>query len=551
MNAFRTLLTVGTGIALIVALTGCSTNNPPSASPTAGSSSTSASARADVCENPSVPTELPPAVAELSASTGTSEGGSVVETSFPTVQGLPFVEPPTISSSDGKLTTEFNASDASYTVGGRKISGLTYQGQFMGPTLLVDPGDTIEITLKNSLKNPTNFHTHGMHTSPVTTSDNVLRVMPGNGTDNQVLIEIPEKVAPGTYWYHAHLHGLTEEQVMRGLSGAIVIAGLNDRLPAELQAIPDHLLALKDVQLKGTSIVSTNIDSNAPTTRLVNAQVNPVLRAQPGCTQLLRLGNFSADIWYHLKLDAAKFYVIAEDANVVTQVVARDELLLPPAKRFDVLVRWDDAGDYKLKTLAYSTGATGDSYPERVLATFRVAGEKATPIEMPATMGELPTDQSPSMDNDTITKHRTITFSENNTAGTFFINGKQFSNGAPLLTAKLGTTEEWTIKNVTQEFHPFHIHVNDFQIMSVNGKPYDALSLQDTVPLPIGGEIVIRMRFIDYVGKYVFHCHILAHEDAGMMAAIAVTEDGKPPSIDQQDAWGQPLLDHSNMPGMP
>lgn len=544
----RTLLTVGTGLAFLAAMSGCSTNNPSSSPP--ASATTSASAPAVVCANLGIPTELPAAVADLTASTTTPEGGAVVETSFPTVQGLPFVDVPTIASKDGLVSTSFNASDASYTVAGRKISGLTYQGQFMGPTLLVNPGDTIQITLKNSLKEPTNFHTHGMHTSPITTSDNVLRVMPGDGTDNPVLIQIPKKITPGTYWYHAHLHGLTEEQVMGGLSGAIVISGLNDRLPKELQAIPDHLLALKDVQLKGNTIVNTNIESNA-TTRLVNAQVNPVLTAQPGCTQLLRLGNFSADIWYHLKLDGAKFFVIAEDANVVTRVEAHAELLLPPAKRFDVLVRWDDAGDYKLKTLAYSTGTTGDNYPERVLATFKVAGEKATPVEMPTTMGELPTDQSPSMNNDTIAARRTMVFSENTTAGTFFINGKQFSNGAPLVTAKLGTNEEWTLKNVTEEEHPFHIHVNDFQIMSINGKPYDAVSLQDTVPLPAGGEVVIRMRFLDYVGKYVFHCHILAHEDGGMMAAIAVTEDGKPPSVDQHDAWGQPMLDHYNMPGMP
>ncbi|MGV8908134.1 MAG: multicopper oxidase domain-containing protein [Propionicimonas sp.] len=545
----RTLLTVGTGFVLLVAMSGCATNNPSSSPPTAPT--TSASTPAVVCANPSIPTELPPAVADLTASTTTPAGGAVVETSFPTVQGLPFVDVPSIASKGGVVSASFNASDASYTVAGRKISGLTYQGQFMGPTLLVDPGDTIQITLKNSLKDATNFHTHGVHTSPITTSDNVLRVMPGAGTDNPVLIQIPKKIAPGTYWYHAHLHGLTEEQVMGGLSGAIVISGLNDRLPKELQAIPDHLLGLKDVQLKGNTIVNTNIDSNAATTRLVNAQVNPVLAAQPGCTQLLRLGNFSADIWYHLKLDGAKFFVIAEDANVVTKVQAMDELLLPPAKRFDVLVRWDDPGDYKLRTLAYSTGTTGDNYPERVLATFTVAGEKATPIEMPTSMGDLPSDQAPVMNDDTIAAHRTMVFSENTTAGTFFINGKQFSNGAPLVTAKLGTTEEWTLKNVTQEEHPFHIHVNDFQIMSINGKPYDAVSLQDTVPLPAGGEVVIRMRFLDYVGKYVFHCHILAHEDGGMMAAIAITEDGKTPSVDQQDAWGQPLLDHSTMPGMP
>jgi FtsP/CotA-like multicopper oxidase with cupredoxin domain len=534
------LLALASAAAVVAATSGC----------TASSSSPSPTTSPAACANPTVPTDLPAPVASLAASTTTADGGPAVETSFPTVQGLPFVEVPTITSSGGKLATSFNTTTATYTVAGREISGLTYQGQFMGPTMLVDPGDTIEFTLTNSLAEDTNFHTHGMHTSPITTSDNVLRVMPGS-SQNKVEIKIPKEVAPGTYWYHAHLHGLTEEQVFGGLSGAIVISGLNDRLPQDLQNIPDHLLALKDVQLKGNAIESQNIDSNAPTTRLVNAQVNPVIDAQPGCTQLLRLGNFSADIWYKLKMDGAQFYVIAEDANVVTKVEAADELLLPPAKRFDVLVRWDTAGSYKLNTMAYSTGKTGDSYPERVLATFKVAGETVAPIQMPATMGELPNDQAPTMADDTIAARHTMVFSEDNKAGKFFINGKQFSNGAPDVTVKLGTTEEWTLKNTTQEEHPFHIHVNDFQIMSIDGKPYDALSLQDTVKLPAGGEVVIRMRFLDYVGKYVFHCHILAHEDAGRMAVVAVTEDGKPPSIAQQDAWGQPLLGPmANMPGM-
>ncbi len=539
MNIGRALVTIAASMTFGAALTACS-GGPTT--PTGGD------IPATVCTNPEVSTELPAAVDRLTDSTTTAEGGAVVETSFPTAQGLPFVDVPTISSEDGKLSTTFNASTASYPVAGREISGLTYQGQFMGPTLLVDPGDAIEITLQNSLDDATNFHAHGMHTSPISTSDNVLRVMEG-GTDNQVIIQIPDQVAPGTYWYHAHLHGLTEPQVMGGLSGAIVISGLNDRLPAELTQVPDHLLALKDVQLQDNAIVSTNIDSNAPTTRLVNAQVNPVITAQPGCTQLLRLGNFSADIWYNLQLDGAQFYVLAEDANVVTRVEASDTLLLPPAKRFDVLVRWDEAGSHQLKTLAYGTGPAGDSYPERVLATFNVVGEAAQPpIPMPTTMGELPSDQAPVMDDDTIAVDRIMVFSEDSDSGQFFINGEAFSDGSPLVTAKLGTTEEWTIKNVTQEEHPFHIHVNDFQIMSINGEPYNALSLQDTVPLPVDGEVVIRMRFLDFVGKYVFHCHILAHEDAGMMAVIAITEDGEPPSVQQQDDWGQPLLEHHGTP---
>ena len=131
-------------------------------------------------------------------------------------------------------------------------------------------------------------------------------------------------------------------------------------------------------------------------------------------------------------------------------------------------------------------------------------------------MGELP-----DLGNDPIAKKRTVVFSEN--AKGFYINGKEFSADRTLFNPQIGTTEEWTIKNTTKEEHPFHIHVNDFQVMSINGKPVDAKSLRDTQALPIGGEIVIRMRFTDFLGRYVFHCHILAHEDGGMMGQY-VTE---------------------------
>ena len=96
--------------------------------------------------------------------------------------------------------------------------------------------------------------------------------------------------------------------------------------------------------------------------------------------------------------------------------------------------------------------------------------------------------------------------------------------------SKLGTTEEWVIRNVAREQHPFHIHVNDFQVLSVDGKPYQARSLQDIVPLPVRGVVRIRMRFRNFLGAYVYHCHILAHEDAGMMGIVDVTRTGRRPS---------------------
>jgi suppressor of ftsI len=89
---------------------------------------------------------------------------------------------------------------------------------------------------------------------------------------------------------------------------------------------------------------------------------------------------------------------------------------------------------------------------------------------------------------------------------------------------KLGDLEEWTLRNTDDEDHVFHIHVNDFQVMSVNGQPYNARGLEDTVVLPQGGEVVVRIPFKDFVGKFVYHCHILPHEDTGMMGIVEVVD---------------------------
>ena len=203
-----------------------------------------------------------------------------------------------------------------------------------------------------------------MFVSPIGISDNVLRVMKA-GSTNEFVLDLPDDVEPGTYWYHAHLHGRVEEQVFAGLSGVFIVDGLQDRLPPELQDVPERVMAIKDLQVKDGAIVRSNIDSNAPTTRTVNGQVNLILTAETNRTQLLRLANIGADIWYRLRLNGAQFHVIGEDANPVAEVWTADELVLPPGKRYDVLVRWPTPGNYALETLPYSTGPDGDNYPER------------------------------------------------------------------------------------------------------------------------------------------------------------------------------------------
>jgi FtsP/CotA-like multicopper oxidase with cupredoxin domain len=438
--------------------------------------------------------------------------------------GPPFREPPELRSRHGVLRTTLTVDERRVAVAGMRVRAKVYRGSFPGPTLRVRPGDTLDLRVANRLGEPTNLHEHGFHVSPVDLSDNVLRTMPGRTAD-RVRVRIPRNIAPGTYWYHAHLHGLVEEQVFSGLSGAIVVEGLSRRLPRALRDVPDHLVALKDLQVRDGAIVDHAIDSGAPTIRTVNGQVNPALRVQTNRTQLLRLANISADIWYRLALDEARFHVIAEDANPVGRVWQAGELVLPPGKRYDVLVRWPRPGSYRLQTLPMSTGPAGDSYPERTLATVRVAGSSVADVPWPKSLAPLPR-----FAHAHVNRVRHMTFSEN-TAGTrYLINGRQFDAGRIDQVIRLGATEEWVIRNTSHEMHPFHIHVNDFQVMAVNGRPYNARSLQDTVAVPAGGTVRIRLRFEDFLGAFVYHCHILAHEDAGMMAVVEVTRTGRAPT---------------------
>jgi FtsP/CotA-like multicopper oxidase with cupredoxin domain len=274
-----------------------------------------------------------------------------VENAFNPQRGLSFEQPVVLRSAAGRLRATFTVQQGPVSVAGVQVRATSYAGDFIGPTLRVHPGDTIEIRLVNRLSEPTNLHEHGFHVSPIGISDNVLRTMPA-GSDSAVRVAIPRSLSPGTYWYHAHMHGRVEEQIASGLSGVILVDGLTQRLPRALRHVPDRVVALKDLQVRNGAIVTEHIDSNAPTTRTVNGLIDPVLRVRTNQTQLLRLANIGADIFYRLRLDGTRFTVIAEDGNPVGTVWGANELILPPGKRYDVLVRWPRPGTYDLRTLA-------------------------------------------------------------------------------------------------------------------------------------------------------------------------------------------------------
>ena len=451
--------------------------------------------------------------------------------------GLPFKNPPSISSRRGVLELRLNAGAKPVKISGKMVNarvyavsayGKDYPYAFMPPTLILNPGDNLKINLTNRLGEPTNLHTHGFFISPSGNQDNIF-VDLTSGKSFLYNYYLPQDISPGSFWYHPHYHPLVEEQVFGGLSGFIYIRGLEGLLPPDLRGVTQQFLGLKDFQVnRFNSIPSENINSDSPTHRTINGLVQPVMTMRPGETQLWHLGNLSADIWYDLEMPGLTFNVIAVDGNPVDQVQEVSTLLMPPAKRFDVLVQAKGAGTHQLITREMTTGPEGDTYPRTLMATLHVKGTPVTAITLPKHIQTLD-----DLANATVSRRRIFELSENTTTGQFFINEKEFNPNHVDATPVIGTVEEWVFKNRSQESHPIHIHVNDAQVMSVNGVPQKANSWLDTIPIPyatqdaagvsVPGEVVMRFKFRQFIGPYVFHCHILAHEDNGMMTVINVT----------------------------
>ena len=444
-------------------------------------------------------------------------------TPFP---GMNFSKPQDVWSKNGVLETTISADYQVGTIDNKTVTTMLYNGSLPGPTFHVYPGDRVEIDLINNLNEPTNIHFHGLHVSPANNSDNVfIEVAPGE--TRHYTLNIPKDHPLGTDWYHSHVHGLSYGQVSAGMSGLFIVEGLEKLLPEPLQNITTQTFAMRDFPFDILYSTTHNMShtSTGHERLTVNGEVNPEVNIKSGETQLWRFANIGSENSVAVGLPGHKFHVIAEDGYPVWKVRYNNTLLLASGVRYDVLVTGTGNGSIPLSAVN-----GGDERPGTVIATVNVQGnqEDAKPVNIiPTTLRTFSSEQK-DLSNATIAAHRVLDWSSNDRAWVYTINNKTFDANRVDYTVKLGTVEEWKLVNLdtpeSGNYHPFHIHTNHFQVISVNGKPYDARGLQDTVIIPTGGEVVIRIPFNDYVGKTVFHCHLMFHGDFGMMGTFEVVK---------------------------
>jgi FtsP/CotA-like multicopper oxidase with cupredoxin domain len=455
-----------------------------------------------------------------------------------------------IKSQNGVLQGSLVIAPTDAWVAGDTASGFwTYNGTYPGPVLWAAPGDRVLLDVTNNLTEMTNTHFHGFHVTPSGVGDNVFaHVMPGETFHHDFVI--PADHPGGLYWYHPHMHGFTDKQIYNGMAGLFVIEGGAATLPSLIDKT-HVLIALKNTSITGTApnraLVQPEPEAQTQTQTL-NGDLQPALTIAPGETQLWRIANIGNDAYYDLSLEGHTFTVVAEDGHLLWQTSDASQVLMPPGKRFELAVTGGAAGSYELRQNGYTQGQFGQ-WGAQVLADVAVSGAAQTPAAIPA-------NPAPREDlaGEPIANRRTIVMSESFDSSTntpyFYIDGVLFQNITPaeVIQVTLGTTEEWVIRNDpsiaaggTAEDHPFHLHINHMVLVgqgtwdpatgqSTSFMPVDPHGKVDTVNVKSGEYALVRIKFEDFTGLTVFHCHITFHEDMGMMGEVNMNAAPVPPA---------------------
>ncbi|ACB00297.1 MULTISPECIES: multicopper oxidase family protein [Cyanophyceae] len=430
-------------------------------------------------------------------------------------------------SEGGSLEINLEARYEDVILGGEPTRNMmTYNGQIPGPRLEVRPGDRLIIHFKNSLDQPTNLHFHGLHLSPEGNQDNVfLHIEPGETFHYE--LEIHPQQRAGTYWYHPHHHGFVAEQLFQGLAGLIVVRGDLDELP-EIRAAQEEFFVLQDFNrdrppqgMMGSHMnLMAGREGNLIT---VNGLFHPEIAVTKDLVRL-RLLNASPSRFYRLQLYGQKLMQIAGDDGAFSQPLERDELLLTPGQRAEVLIKTQDLPKtpIHLLNLPYQRaqiGIMGQQYNNATvaIADFTPSAPTFAPVQIPAQL--IPVEPLPEP-----SRTRRFTLNHGMVPGqgmAFLINGEAYRD-QPQTTVRLNDVEDWEIVNTGTMDHPFHVHVNGFQVVSRNGVPEENIAWADTVLVRVGETVKIRIAFRDFAGKTVYHCHILDHEDLGMMGQLEI-----------------------------
>ncbi|HTT98301.1 MAG TPA: multicopper oxidase domain-containing protein [Rhizomicrobium sp.] len=503
--------------------------------------------------------------------------------------GSEVAPPPDLYSQSGKLDVVLNYFTSVDSMGRTLFCFVTDDGK-ESPTLHVNPGDTINITLTNKVPSvpgapvervsndstvcgdpdmtvtSVNMHFHGTNTSPTCHSDEVIHTLINSGETFTYRLHIPKDEPPGLYWYHPHVHGISSQALQGGATGAIEVEGIANVQPA-VTGLPERYLVLRDQQ----RIFQSHPPGGRAITPVPNWDLSvnyvpvswpyyppAIVRMQSGGKEFWRVVNAGANTIMDISLTydgvPQPLQVVAfdgvptgsKDGKHKGSIVTETHLLLPPSARAEFIVTAPTSSSTvaMLSTAAIDGGPFGDSNPARPLAQIVTDNAPLALHRIEPSRIQQRKMRFDDLANAKVTTQRLLYFSEINPPqardheGTSFfitVDGQEEEvfdpNNPPAITTNQGAVEEWTIQNRTAEVHEFHMHQIHFLVEAINGVPIPKKQQQlyDVFQVPYWNgqgdptSITVKMDFRGpTVGDFVYHCHILDHEDRGMMAIIRV-----------------------------
>jgi FtsP/CotA-like multicopper oxidase with cupredoxin domain len=388
-----------------------------------------------------------------------------------------------------------------------------FNGQVPGPTIEGRVGDVLEVHFINRLSEATTIHWHGLRIPAPMDGTDLVQPPVAPGATFIYRFRLPDA---GTFWYHTHSH--EPVQLERGLYGALIVRGDDEPV-----LDGEQVLVFDDLKLDGMGqlakfggLVQWH-DGREGDTRLVNGMCEPDLTIAAGQIERWRIVNASSARYVRLSIGGAAFQILGTDVGLIEAPVAATEVLLAPADRVELAVGpFEEGESLAIESLAYWR-TTFKRRKTEPFATLHVASPRPSVAVIPARLRTITPLATPAT-----APTRTVDFGVKYSLKRgmeFVVNNEMHHQDAPV---KVGQLQVWDIVNSTLMDHPFHLHGFSFQVLSLNGMAPDWVSWEDVINLPPKSTTRIAWMPDDRPGRWMYHCHILEHHAAGMMAHFDV-----------------------------